>query len=1829
MTSRYSTGSGQQPLSISQWRELQNTVSEPTHILSLLERAQTNTSNAWISLATPEEIITQWKKITTLRSQGKDLPLFGVPFAAKDNIDAAGFCTTAACPSFGTEPVAADSTVVQRLKSQGAILVGKTNLDQFATGLVGTRSPYGAVANSFDPNRVSGGSSSGSSVVVAQGLVPFSLGTDTAGSGRIPAGFNNLVGLKPTRGALSAHGVVPACRSLDCVSIFALTLEDADLVLQLAEGYDIQDAYSRDRANCATHKSPRGALPSQPTLAICSNPEWFGRTEQAAAYQDALTKAQQLGWKLEPVDFTPLFSLASLLYEGPWVAERYAAIEKFIRSVPAEAMDPVVRSIILKAEKFSAVDLFTCEYHRRDLSCEIEQIFGKYDALLVPTAPTFPSMQDLKDEPVVANSQLGTYTNFVNFLDWSALAIPAGWREDGLPFGITLIGGAWEEPRLLELARRWMSDAPRLLGATGVEYQEICTGIPATFNSMQLAVVGAHLSGFPLNKDLVSRGATLVTATTTAPCYQLFALHTTGPVSKPGLKRVADGGESIEVEVWDMPLDKMGSFLGTVAAPLGIGSVELRDGRWVHGFICESVGLENAKDVTSFGGWRGYTQSLNTSTTESSRAASTTPATSIGEKRIRTVLVANRGEIALRIIRTLREMKILSVAIYSSADARAPHVTAADVALPLVGSTVSDTYLNGKQILAMAIKANADAVIPGYGFLSENADFAAAVEAASLVWIGPTPEQMRDLGLKHRARDIAMTAGIPVVPGSKGLVTSLEDALVEAEKIGYPVMVKSTAGGGGIGLQRCADIGALREAFDGVRRLGQANFGDDGVFIEHFIDRARHIEVQVLGDGAGRVICAGERDCSLQRRNQKVVEESPAGFVQARVRADMRRAAAALVASLQYRNVGTIEFIFDIDTEKFYFLEMNTRLQVEHPVTEAVTGLDLVECMMRIAMDNCTTLFPQQINEVPVFGAAIEARVYAESPVQEFRPSPGKLLNVEFPSGVRVDTWVSSGQELSSSFDPMVAKIIAHGDDRAVALRKLSDALEKTIITGVETNLRYLRQIVAWELFNSGAFTTGSLNTFPYEAQAVEVIDAGSDTAVQDFPGRQGLWHIGVPPSGPMDSYSFRLANKIVGNDDNAAGLECSIQGPTLLFHSSTTVAVVGANAPISVDGEEKQPGTAIRIQAGQKLSIGTATNGSRVYLAVRGGIQVPEVLSSRSTFAIGHLGGHNGRSLRIGDLLPLAPITEEELPLLKFPIHSLPIPENREWVVGAIPGPHGSPTHFTQDGLQELFNGKWTVHYNSNRLGVRLTGPRPEWARQTGGDAGLHPSNIHDSPYSIGNVSFTGDEAVVLTADGPSLGGFVAFATVAEAEMWKFGQMRPGDRLRLHPISLDDAQRLAMALEHSIATLSPLTNADLRQTSSVAVSNPTVKEISEGGRFIRCCQAGDRALLLDFGNEDNFTLRQTFHIMSFIEMHRTSPIPGVEELTSGVRSLHVRVKANFSLPQVLDALVAHEISLGTELPSRLPSRIVSMPLVFNDERSRKAIARYTSTIRSSAPYLPSNIEFLQKLNGLDSPNRVESNLYEGAFLVLGLGDVYQGSPCAVPLDPRHRLFGTKYNPSRSFTPRGAVGIAGQYLCIYATDSPGGYQLVGRTVPIWDEFHKPGLGEKAPWMFSLLDQIRFYPVTEEELSAAEADGTSSDLIKISDTELDLNEYEKWLEANEEDITAVREQRSKAMHEADFFDDLLKPYDPITMRPGRGQESNEGMAGERVKALLPGRCFRCAIEEGDEVQAGDPLIWIESNKMEVKICAPVSGKCVRLLVAEGDVLGPSDDVAIIQ
>ncbi|PNH46013.1 hypothetical protein VD0004_g2042 [Verticillium dahliae] len=1803
------------PLTIPEWTTAQRASGGLERLLALRASEESRNSNAWISLATPAQIETQWRHLEDFSATAgpASLPLFGVPFAAKDNIDVAGFPTTAACPSFAKGPLEQDSTVVANLKAAGAIVLGKTNLDQFATGLVGTRSPYGAVRNSFDLERVSGGSSSGSAVVVARGIVPFSLGTDTAGSGRVPAGLNNLIGLKPTRGAISTAGVVPACRSLDCVSIFALTTEDAETALAAAEGYDLADSFSRKRPEISAASGRR--------MAICSDPQWYGQEEQEAAYVRAIAKAESLGWTLVPRDFSQLFELANLLYEGPWVGERYAAIKDFIEA-HEEDMDPTVRTIVLKARGFNAADLFAAEYRRQDLTRDIERAFGEFDAILVPTAPTFPTIEDLEREPIKENAILGTYTNFVNFLDWSALSVPAGFRADGLPFGITLISTMWQEPKLMALAREWLSTAPRPLGATKAEILEPVKDV-INETTIAVVVVGAHLTGFPLNKDLTCRGAVFDRATKTSSNYQLFSLDTGSPIKKPGLKRVREGGSSIEVEVWNLPRSELASFVKTIATPLGIGSVELEDGNWAHSFICEPYGLEGAIDITSFGGWRGFMASQKPQTAESKRLA----------REIKTVLIANRGEIAVRIIKTLRKLGIKAVTIHSRADAKAHHVRDADLSLALEGNSVSETYLDGQQILKLAKESGAEAIIPGYGFLAENADFASQVEDAGLVWIGPTPDQMRKLGLKHLAREVAISAGVPVVPGSKSLLESVDQALAEAERIKYPVMLKSTAGGGGIGLSRCNDAKSLTEAYHSVQRLAEANFGDAGMFVEHFIENARHIEVQMLGDGEGNFTTAGERDCSLQRRNQKVVEESPAVFVPLVVRDRMREAAKRLAKAVKYRNVGTIEYIYDVDTEEFYFLEVNTRLQVEHPVTESVTGLDLVEAMVKIASGNSHDLFLNREQGFVVNGNSIEVRVYAESPLQNFRPSPGRLLDVVLPKNVRVDTWVEAGMDVSSSYDPMIAKIIVVADDRASALEKMALALAETTITGVETNLGYLRQIIGSELFRSGDFTTSSLNNFKVEASVIEVVEAGSQTAVQDFPGRKKFWHIGVPPSGPFDDYSFRLANRIVGNDKRAAGLEMTVQGPSLLFHSDAIVAITGAEVEVKIDGEVAKTNIALSVRRGQTLAIGRVINGYRMYLAIRGGVDVPEVFGSRSTFALGQLGGHNGRNLRSGDLLPLgqATATDALVSVVPAPQPPIPVQPDAVWKVAVVPGPHGAPDFFAAEGLDTLFEEEWSVHYNSNRFGIRLTGPKPQWARRTGGGAGLHPSNIHDTPYSVGSVSFTGDEAVILTCDGPSLGGFVVFCVIASSEMWKLGQMRPGDRVRFQAISAEEALTRDAALEQAITELASVPQYEIPALNGHGAPHQNLKpllgDIGSGGCQVLCRQAGDRAMLLEFG-EDDFSLRTSFLIYSFIDRHKQQSIPGVEELTPGVRTLHVQYAAGISPQTMLDALRIHE---NASTPSSLPSRSFRLPLVFDDSVSQAAIARYAATIRDKAPWLPSNVDFLQQLNALPSRDAVSDILIDASFLVLGLGDVFLGSPCTVPLDPRHRLTGTKYNPSRSFTPCGAVGFGGNYMCIYGMDSPGGYQLVGRTIPIWDEVlatstRSNGGAAKKPWMFRLFDRISFYPISEAELDAAVREGRASTLVHAEPGTIELETYEAWLAANKTELDAVVAAREAAFHNAPFLEELLRPYEaPEGEKRALG---GEDVDGERVRAQMPGKCWRCVVKEGDEVEVGDALVWIESNKMEIKISSPVKGRVTRVFVEEGEIVGPHDDLLVI-
>lgn len=524
-------------------------------------------------------------------------PLAGLRFAIKDNIDAAGVPTTAACPAFDRAPTA-HAHVVQRLLDAGATLVGKTNLDQFACGLNGTRSPYGTVPNSFDARYVSGGSSSGSAYVVATGQVDFALGTDTAGSGRVPAGLNNIVGLKPSKGLLSARGVLPAAQSVDCVSIFAPTVALAVQVLQSAKGFDAADPYARPL------KLATAPVPARFLFGVPSTLEFFGDRLAAEAFDDAVAQLEALGGARVPIDYAPLAAAAALLYDSALVAERYAAVRDFFDAHEDEVIEPV-RGILASGRDYSAADLFDAQTRLRALAQRVAPMWQGIDLLVVPTAPTHCTIAAMRADPVQRNRELGAYTNFVNLLDYAALSVPSSLRPDGLPFGITLIGPCGSDLQLAELGQRYHHATGLTLGATGRPLPAP-VALPLVADTVQVAVVGAHLSGMPLNGQLRERGARLVAETQTAPDYRLYALPGTVP-PKPGMVRVAPGaGAAIAVEVWEMPLAHYGSFVALIPAPLGIGTLTLIDGSSVQGFVCEALALEGAEDITHHGGWRHY-----------------------------------------------------------------------------------------------------------------------------------------------------------------------------------------------------------------------------------------------------------------------------------------------------------------------------------------------------------------------------------------------------------------------------------------------------------------------------------------------------------------------------------------------------------------------------------------------------------------------------------------------------------------------------------------------------------------------------------------------------------------------------------------------------------------------------------------------------------------------------------------------------------------------------------------------------------------------------------------------------------------------------------------------------------------------------------------------------------------------------------------------------------------------------------------------------------------------------------------------------------------------
>ncbi len=1193
------------------------------------------------------------------------------------------------------------------------------------------------------------------------------------------------------------------------------------------------------------------------------------------------------------------------------------------------------------------------------------------------------------------------------------------------------------------------------------------------------------------------------------------------------------------------------------------------------------------------------------------------------------VLIANRGAIATRIIRTLTKLNITSVAIYAESDADSLHVRLADESYCLGDGAASQTYLDRKKIIAIAKQTGAQAIHPGYGFLSENSNFVAECEAAGLIFIGPTAEQMVTFGLKHKARELAQAANVPLCPGTD-LLKDINHAVQAAAEIGYPIMLKSTAGGGGIGMQLCNSEAELLAAFDSVKRLGKNNFADDGVFLEKFIAAARHIEVQIFGDGKGTAIAMGERDCSSQRRNQKVVEECPAPNLPENQRQAMQRTAEKLLASVNYRNAGTVEFIYDAKENKFYFLEVNTRLQVEHGVTEEVYGVDLVEWMLRQAsgdLDKLTRLGDALIAK----GHAIQVRVYAEDPVRDFQPCAGLLSRVTWPSAksyLRIDHWIESGIEVPAFFDPMLAKIIVHGNSRDDALAKLASVLNETELYGIETNLGYLRALLKDETLLQGRMTTRYLNQFNYNPARIEVLQGGTQTTIQDYPGRSGYWHVGVPPSGAFDNYSFRLGNRLLNNSDTAAGIEITLQGPILTFSCDTKIVLVGAamdaklvdtklNSVVLANNE------IIAIKSGQQLHLGRITpRGARTYLCVAGGIQCPDYLGAKSTFTLGQFGGHNGRALRAGDVLALdAEVCNPE-------IHFVALPEllkpaiNNLWQLRVIYGPHGAPDFFTPADITTFFNHEWEVHYNSSRTGIRLIGPKPEWARTSGGEAGMHPSNIHDNAYAFGTVDFTGDMPVILGPDGPSLGGFVCPATVISADLWKLGQLRAGDKIRFIAISINDAVCIEKTQNSNLKKLdaenvqwseSPL-------TSPSSLTSPIVAQLPKEtyGENIIYRAAGDHFLLVEYGNLE-LDIKLRFRAHALMQWLQKNTITGLRELTPGIRSLQMHYNSQeLSLKDLLAHLQYGEQQLMQQLAQlSVPSRIVHLPLSWDDEACQQAIQKYIQSVRANAPWCPSNLEFIRRINGMDSIQEVKDIVFNASYLVMGLGDVYLGAPVATPIDPRHRLVTTKYNPARTWTAENSVGIGGSYMCVYGMEGPGGYQFVGRTLQMWNRYRKTQ-EFKQPWLLNFFDQIRFYEVSSDELKQIRRDfpqGRYS--IKIEESQFSLNEYEKFIAHNAESITQFTQQREQAFAEelACWHANGQFNYEQteIVEEPDEIEIAENAI---RVDSSVSGSVWQTSVKVGQKVNTGDVLLVLESMKMEINISAPCAGTVTQILKTEG-------------
>ena len=885
-------------------------------------------------------------------------------------------------------------------------------------------------------------------------------------------------------------------------------------------------------------------------------------------------------------------------------------------------------------------------------------------------------------------------------------------------------------------------------------------------------------------------------------------------------------------------------------------------------------------------------------------------------------------------------------------------------------------------------------------------------------------------------------------------------------------------------------------------------------------ERKRLVEVAVIGNGS-QVRVLSTRDSSARREGRVVLVEAPAANLPDDARKMILSAATAIARSLSLSGLMTLEFALASDQREPEIVSAHSRIEPALLATEAIAGFDLFALSLRLAAGEAVEL----PSVFPVAHALLAS-------VEREATDCGVVSSLELSAAITNETWISPGTRVAAEYDPTLVALVATAPTRDEAREQLVRALSETRVGGLGTNLALLETLLNDPVLRAGELTPAYAGRVSQATATMEVLATGAFTLVVDYPGRLGYWHVGIPPSGPADALSFRLANRIVGNPADAAGLEITLAGPTLRFTADSLIALAGAALPAFLDGEPVAPYKPQRVRPGQTLEIKSGdAAGCRSYLAVRGGIDVPVYLGSRTTFTLGGFGGHRGRTLRRGDRLPLGGSRPSEKPRALPPTLAPEI--TRSWTLGVLLGPHAAPDFFTPRDLDAVFRTSWEVHFQSSRTGIRLIGPKPEWARADGGEAGLHPSNIHDVPYAVGAIDFTGDMPILLGPDGPSLGGFVCPATLAHAELWKLGQLRAGDRVRFVAITEARASELSAAQESLLEKLeAPPTTERLDPATNpraLRELRPVIEEDSAREPAVVYRRSGDRNLLVEYGPPVlDLRLRFRVHaLMTWLEARRE---PGIVDLTPGIRSLQIHFDPALVAPaRLLDALRAAENELPPNDELEVPTRVVHLPLSWDDPETRRAIGKYMQSVRPDAPWCPSNLEFIRRINGLDSIQDVHDIVFNANYLVLGLGDVYLGAPVATPVDPRHRLVTTKYNPARTWTPENAVGIGGAYLCVYGMEGPGGYQFVGRTVQMYNPYKRTREFEPgSPWLLRFFDQIRFYPVSAAELlELREAFPHGKAGLRIEPGTFRLNDVEKLLAEQREGIERFKARQQGA------------------------------------------------------------------------------------------------------